>query len=228
MNTEKTIADEKAETGSEPKFKKSLLKLVLPGILIIGAVAWVWHDFLKDRFIPVNFSVVEEGMVYRSGRISAGLIKKTLVKYKMGVIVDLAADKGDDINQNAEKNAAAELNIKRLVLPLKGDGTGDINNYASSIAAIVEARRAKTPILVHCAGGAQRTGGVIAAYQLLVEQKAPSLVLKELKHHKWRTNDTALTEYLNSNMKQLAELLYQMHVIERIPSPLPQLPQEEK
>jgi len=201
---------------------------VLFGILIIAGGIWVWHDFVKDRVVPKNFGVVENGLIYRSGRISAGLIKKTLVKYKIGAIVDLAADKGNDINQNAEKSAAAELNINRLVLPLKGDGTGDINNYASAIAAIVEARRAKTPILVHCAGGTQRTGGVIAAYQLLVEQKDASLVLKELKYYGWKTEDMDLPVYLNGNMKQLAELLYQMRIIERIPSPLPQLPQEQK
>jgi len=228
MNNEKPISAENVQVQRPPAFMPAILKLVLFGILIIAAAVLVWHGFVKDRVIPRRFGEVEKGLIYRSGRISAGLIKKTLVKYNIGVIVDLTAEDDKIADQNAERKAAAELNIKRLVLPLRGNGTGDINNYASAVAAIAEAKHANMPILVHCALGSQRTGGVIAAYQLLVEQKAPSLVLKELKHYGWETEDTDLLTYLNSNMKRLSELLYQMHVIERIPSPLPQLPQEEK
>jgi protein tyrosine/serine phosphatase len=213
------------QTTPSRNIQRRRLYPVLAGILIIGGGALVWHHFLKDQLIPKRFGVVEPGLVYRSGRISARLIKKTLVKYKIGVIVDLVGDKKTDVDQNAEKDAAAELNIKRMVLPLAGNGTGDVNNYALAIAAIVEAKRANTPILVHCGIGAQRTGGVIAAYQLLVNQKDVAPVLEELKCYGWKTTDRALVPYLNSNMGQLAELLYQAHVIERIPSPLPQLPE---
>jgi protein tyrosine phosphatase len=77
-------------------------------------------------------------------------------------------------------------------------------------------------VLVHCNAGLQRTGGVIAAYQLLVEQKDPSFVYHEFTSYDtdpW--NDTALFNYVNNHMEELAVLLKKMGAISEIPNPLP-------
>ena len=201
--------------------KKS--RLVWLAVLLVGGGIWLWEDVIEDRVIPKRFGVVKEGRIYRSGQLSASLIKRTLVKYKIGVIVSLSGD-SDDVDKNAERQAAAELGIERVVFPLGGKGTGDINNYAEAIAAIYEAQEKGKPVLVHCAAGAQRTGGVVATYRLLVEEKAPSFVLAEMKRYGWdpRRNELLLP-YINSNMAQLAELLCEMGVINEAPEPLPQL-----
>ena len=191
-------------------------------ILLIGGGIWVWEGIIKDRVIPKRFGVVQEGQLYRSGLLSAALVKKVLLKYKIKVIIDLAADSPDNRDRKAEKQAAAELGIERLTFPLRGDGTGDINNYARAIAAIVQAKQEHKPVLVHCNAGLQRTGGVIAAYQLLVEQKDPSFVYHEFtRYDRDPWNDTALMNYVNSHMEELAVLLKKMGVISKIPSPLP-------
>ena len=201
--------------------KKS--RLVWLAVLLVGGGIWLWEDVIEDRVIPKRFGVVKEGRIYRSGQLSASLIKRTLVKYKIGVIVSLSGD-SDDVDKNAERQAAAELGIERLVFPLGGNGTGDINNYAEAIAAICEAQEKGNPVLVHCAAGAQRTGGVVATYRLLVEEKAPSFALAEMKSYGWDPRDNKLLlPYINSNMAQLAELLCEMGVINEAPEPLPQL-----
>ncbi len=201
--------------------KKS--RLVWLAVLLVGGSIWLWEDVIEDRVIPKRFGVVKEGRIYRSGQLSASLVKRTLVKYQIGVIVSLSGD-SDDVDKNAERQAAAELGIERLVFPLGGKGTGDINNYAKAIAAICEAQEKGKPVLVHCAAGAQRTGGVIATYRLLVEKKDASFVLAEMKRYGWdpRRNELLLP-YINSNMAQLAELLCEMGVIEEAPVRLPQL-----
>lgn len=191
-------------------------------LLVVGTV-WVWEDVVKDRVLPKRFGVVKEGQIYRSGQISSSLVKKTLVKYNIGVIVSLG-DSSDNVDTNAEKQVAAELCIERLVFPLSGNGTGDINNYAKAIAAICEAQKKRKPVLVHCAAGAQRTGGVIAAYQLLVEKKDVSFVLHEMICYGWNPKrNTYLLPYLNSHIEELAMLLKHMGVIEDVPAPLPQM-----
>jgi protein tyrosine phosphatase (PTP) superfamily phosphohydrolase (DUF442 family) len=203
---------------------KSIFKicLICLAILLIGGGVWAWEGIIKDRVIPKRFGVVQEGQLYRSGLISASLVKKVLLKYKIKVIIDLAANSPDGGDRKAEKQAATELGIERLTFPLRGDGTGDINNYARAIAAIVQAKQEHKPVLVHCNAGLQRTGGVIAAYQLLVEQKAPSFVYREFTRYDWDPwNDTALMKYVNSHMEELAVLLKKMGVISKIPSPLP-------
>jgi hypothetical protein len=200
----------------------SRIFLICLAFLLIGGAVLVWEGIIKDRVIPKNFGVVQKGQLYRSGLISAELVKKVLLKYKIKVIVNLAADSPGNLNQKAEKQAAAELGIERLTFPLQGNGTGDINDYAGAIAAIVRAKQEHKPALVHCIAGLQRTGGVIAVYQLLVEQKASSFVYHEFTHYDrdpW--NDTALFKYINSHMKELAVLLKKMGVISKIPSPLP-------
>jgi len=193
-------------------------------VLLIGGGIWVWEDVIKYRVIPKRFGVVKDGLVYRSGRLSAALVKRTLAKYGIRKVVDLTHNEPDNRDQQAEKKAAAELGIEIMRFTLRGDGTGDIKNYARAIAAIVEAERANEPILVHCAAGAQRTGGVIAAYRLLVQKESPSFVLDELARYGWDPeDDTIVLTYLNSHMGELAGMLKQMSIIDNIPSPLPVL-----
>jgi protein tyrosine phosphatase (PTP) superfamily phosphohydrolase (DUF442 family) len=202
---------------------KSIFKicLICLAILLIGGGVWAWEG-IKYRVIPKHFGVVQKGQLYRSGLISAALVKKVLLKYKIKVIIDLAANSPEGGDRKAEKQAVAELGIERLTFPLKGDGTGDINDYARAIAAIVQAKQEHKPVLVHCNAGLQRTGGVIAVYQLLVEQKDPSFVYHEFTYYDWDPwNDTSLTKYINSHMEELAVLLKKMGVISKIPSPLP-------
>lgn len=202
--------------------RKKLFQVAMILLVVGGAV--LWEQVIEDRVIPKHFGVVREGSVYRSGQLSASLVKRTLAKYNIRVIVDLTGDQPGDVDQEAEKQAATELGIERVRLPLRGNGTGNINKYALAIAAIVKAEEQGMPVLLHCAAGAQRTGGVIAAYRLSVRKEAPSFVLAELMRYDHDPEDNAaLLPYLNSQMSELASLLKQMGVMDDIPSPLPQL-----
>lgn len=196
-------------------------------VVMVAAGIWVWVSVFKDQVIPKNFGVVEQGSIYRSGQLSAALVKRVLAEHNIRVVVNLTSEELDDVDQLAQKNAAAELGIEQIRLPLKGDGTGDINNYAHAIAAIVDARKKNLPVLVHCGAGAQRTGGVIAAYRLLVQKKDPNFVEDELEHYGCVIDDKSeLFTYLNSNMFELAMRLKKSGVIDEIPSPLPQIPRD--
>ncbi|MGA2914917.1 MAG: dual specificity protein phosphatase family protein [Sedimentisphaerales bacterium] len=199
--------------------------------IIIAAVALclivsfgLWQRLLKNYFIPKNFGVVEEGLIYRSGQLSGWLIGKTLNKYNIKVIVSLTGSESKTSDRKTEEKTAKKLGIERLVFPLGGDGVGDINNYTKAIAAICLARKEGKRVLVHCGAGAQRAGGVIAAYRLLIEKKDVPFVLNEMRNYGWNPeNNPNLLPYLNSNMEELASLLKQKGVIDKIPNPLPQI-----
>ncbi len=212
------MADGHLQQRLKPAFKICLICLA---VLLVGGGIWVWQSKIKDRVIPKNFGVVEKGRLYRSGLLSAALVKKVLLKHKIKVIIDLAAGSGNR-DRRSEEQAAAELGIERFTFRLHGDGTGDVNDYAQAIAAIVHAEQEHKPVLVHCNAGLQRTGGVIAVYQLLVKRNAPSFAYREFtRYDRDPWNDTALFEYINRNMEMLAVLLKKMGVINEIPSPLP-------
>ena len=192
-------------------------------MLIAGSV-WLWEEVLQDRFIPKRFGVVEPGQIYRSGRLHRSLVERTLRKYKIAKIVDLTGGVPKDQDQQAEVRAAQVLGIERVELYLEGDGTGDIRRYAEAIVFIHDAVRQNKPVLVHCAAGAQRTGGVIAAYRMLVQKKPPSEVQDEMTEYRWNPNkDHELPQYLNNNMGNLAGILVAQGVLARVPEPLPQL-----
>ncbi len=208
------------------RFNRRTSLLIIAGAFILSAAcAWGYKSFYYD-FVPKRFGVVEEGSIYRSGQMSAALIKKVLVDRKIRIIVDLTGEDPKNSDQQAEKKTADELNIKILRFPLGGKGTGDVNQYAAALIAIADARKNNLPILVHCSAGTQRTGGVIAIYRLLVQKKDPAFVINEMKQYGWNAKDNPdLLPYLNSNMPALAEMLKQAGIINEIPNPLPRLPQ---
>jgi protein tyrosine/serine phosphatase len=194
--------------------------------IVIGLAIWTWFGFIKYHFVPKNFGVVEQGRIYRSGQISAPLIKKILKEHNIRVIINLTSMGPDNPDKLAEEKAAAKLNIKVLRFPMSGNGTGDINDYAAAVAAIANAEKQNLPVLVHCAAGAARTGGVIATYRLLVQKTDPNIVENEMEKYGYAIHDNkrSLRQFLNNNMAEFAMRLKQAGVIEEIPNPLPQIP----
>jgi protein tyrosine phosphatase (PTP) superfamily phosphohydrolase (DUF442 family) len=210
----------------EPKQAHSnrWLKGVILAVIVLAGAVWVWEDVVEDRVIPKRWGVVEEGLICRSGQLSAALVERVLKQHGIKVIVDLTHEAPGDKDQQAERRAAEELGIEIKRFPLSGDGTGDISQYAGAVAAMVEARRAGEPVLVHCAAGAQRTGGTIAFYRLLVEKKPPSLVVEEMSRYGWDPRrNSVLLDYIDVHMGELAGLLKDRGVIDEVPDPLPAL-----
>ena len=149
---------------------------------------------------------------------------ETLRKHDIQVVVSLVGRDPNDENQNAEYAAAEKLGLDLQCYPLLGDGTGDLEKYVQAIQAMVGARQQGKPVLVHCAAGAQRTGGIVAFYRLLVEQRDPQDVYNEMRRYDWRDKPGhPLLPYLNANMEAMATRLVELGIIDAIPDPLPQL-----
>jgi protein tyrosine/serine phosphatase len=209
--------------GDKKRRSRRLAGWIL-AVCLVGGGVWFWDGVVKDRVIPKRWAVVEEGRIYRSGQLSAALVKKMLQRHGIQVIVSLNGAAPQDRDQQAEQKAAEELGVELLRFPLRGDGTGDVGHYTQAVAAVAEARRQGKPVLVHCAAGAQRTGGVIACYQLLLEHLPPAEVVAEMRQHGWDPRDNpALLKYLNQNLGEIATRLREQGVIEEIPDPLPVL-----
>jgi protein tyrosine/serine phosphatase len=146
------------------------------------------------------------------------------LKYKIKKIISLAGDQKSRDENIAERQAAKELGIERVIFTLPGNGAGDVNDYAHIIAEICQAQKEKKPVLVHCVAGAQRTGGIIAAYRLLIQHKDATSVRAEMTHYGFDSDsNTNLRAFLNSNMMKIAEELKKMGVIDRIPSSIPEI-----
>src|SRR5262249_38073154 len=75
------------------------------------------------------------------------------------------------------------------------DGTGDPNRYVKALQIMADPT--KRPVLVHCATGAQRTGGCGALFPVVVQGKGVDAASEEAKDYKQRPRrDTHLRPYL--------------------------------
>ncbi|MFH1476110.1 MAG: dual specificity protein phosphatase family protein [Verrucomicrobiota bacterium] len=203
---------------------RRLIISTLAALVIIAGALTSWNLVFEDRLAAKNWGVVEQGLIYRSGRLPLDRVLAVLAKHHIRVLIDLTENKPANRFQPKERAAAAVLGIEYHNFPLIGDGTGDIACYAQAIAVMCQARHEGKPVLVHCAAGAQRTGGVVAAYRVLVERNSPDEARAELKRYGWKPGkDQILLNYLNRNMAKLAELLLALQVIDAIPNPLPVL-----
>jgi predicted protein tyrosine phosphatase len=203
-----------------PRTRRRVAALLL--VAAVGA-GWWWESGGQDRFIPRRFVEVEPGRLYRSGQIDRRLIRDVLVEHKIGLVVALRDDNPERANHREEQRVARALGVERVVLNLRGDGTGDPQRYVTALAAMARARRAGEAVLVHCAAGARRSAAAIALYLLLVEGASPEVAYRELARFGQPVEETALLPYLNANLRGIAEALVKRGVIARVPEPLPVL-----
>ena len=196
-------------------------------LAIAGPVAW--NNGLRDALRPKNFGVVEPGRLYRSGQLSHWQVRHVLADHRITRIVSLVGRGGHPADVAAELRAAGELHVRRDVFPLGGDGTGQVAQYVGAVTAVAAAQKAGQPTLVHCVAGAQRTGGVIALYELLVEHRPAADVYAEMHRfgHDPRDNPKLLA-YLNAHMGEIAAALAANGTIERVPAVLPVLDEDQK
>ena len=204
-------------------WRKILIRTVFASVFLSGSL-YAFDEYVKWNLFPKRWGVVEEAAIFRSGQLSPTQIQRQVQKHDIDVIVSLMSPLPGDPAYEAEKNAAEEHGIKRHEYPLLGNGTGDIKQYAAAIAKIHESVQAEKIVLVHCAAGTQRTGGVVASYRILVQGKSVDQAVEEMKQYGFRQNKNPdLLPYMNEHMPELTALLIERHVIDNSPDPLPVL-----
>lgn len=197
--------------------------LLSAGFVLVAAIAAGWFGGGKYFFIAKRFGVVIPGQLYRSGQISKWVQEDQWNAYGIRAVIDLNGIEPTDLDQKHEIERTKELGLEHRRFPLRGDGTGDVVRYADAIEAIVKFQKSNVPVLVHCSAGAQRTGGVVATYRVLVQGWSTDDALDEMQVYTFRPKrDVRLIPYLNANIGELAALLKERGVISEIPSPLPQ------
>lgn len=194
------------------------------GLLIVAASLFsflLYDHVIKDRVFPKRFGEVEAGLVYRSGQIHPALIKDTLAEHQIAKVIDLRY--WEELPEMvAERDAIDELSIESNRFPLNGNGTGNIDHYVKALLSLHQSILAGEPVLVHCAAGSQRTGGVFAFYQTLVQGVPAQQAVAEMARYDWDPNkDQILLDYLNEHIAKVAKELVLAGVISQVPQPLP-------
>ena len=214
--------DGPTQSGRAARRKRWLPLLVVVGALVGGGVWW-WREDGRHLFQPKNWGVVEEGRIYRSGRIHRRLIRDVLAEHKIEVVVDLAGTDAKDPNFQAERDATQALGLEHITFSgLNGYGLGSLDDYAQAFARLLEARRDKQPILVHCGGGSERTGAIFAWYRMLLHGWSGAEAWEEYLHyraHKVTSDD--LRTFVNANMPEIVRRMQALGLLKNPPDPLP-------
>lgn len=141
----------------------------LVGVIVAVAVVlggWTaWDTGVRPNLFPKNFGVVEPGRLYRSGALTPAATRLVHERHKIKTIVDLGAYDKDPAGERVAQRTAEALGIRRFAFRLEGDGTGNPNMYVEALRIITDP--ANAPVLVHCAAGAQRTGGCVVLYRTI-------------------------------------------------------------
>ena len=191
------------------RLRKFLLCVALPVVLAAGVFALTWDSgycSIRDRFFPRRFVAVIPDHLFRSGWIDRHLVEDVLRDHRIELVVDLTGDDVPSAERDAEQLAVRHLGIEYRRFPLRGDGTGDVVEYADAVAAIANAQAQRLPVLVHCAAGDKRSGGVVAAYLLLVRGASVAEAKEEIGRFSKRgiPSDTVL-RYLDDHLAEIAE-----------------------
>lgn len=224
-------ANSQACCGGRSKRRVNILGRSVPFWLVcvvvelatLGAGAGIYFGFVYVP-APKNWGEVVPGKMYRSGLMDPRIVKGVLAENKIRVIVTMCSRETDDPEQMSQEAAARELGIEIKRFPMKGDGTtldGTMNLHVEAIPVICKALSQGKVVLVQCAAGANRTGTMVAAYQLLVERKTPREVYQEMRRHKFEpVKNRVMLDFLNRNMKDCAEKLVKKGVIPSVPADL--------
>ena len=204
-----------------PRHARFWITLIL-ATMALGAILWTY--VLRDRLIVKRWGVVTPGVIYRSGQISQYLISPTLQEHRIKHIICMTSPDSEDVDQQVELAAAKELGIDYKFLPLNGRGIGKVEHFTGAVTALAKNAKQGEPVLIHCHAGAQRTGGVVAAYRLLMEGRSPEFVFGELRRYGWNPRrDQVLIDFVNAHLKDAATELVAAGCLEKIPQPLPVL-----
>ena len=194
------------------------------GLISVVSGIGLWKSVLRDRLIVKKWGTVVPGAVFRSGQISRHLIEPTLQQNQIRHIVCMTSPDAEDQDQQVELSVARKLGIEHVFLPLNGRGVGKVEHFTEAVKLVAINAQQGEPVLVHCHAGAQRTGGVVAAYRLLIEQRTPQFVLAELRDYGWNPRrDQILVDFVNAHLEETAVKLVAAGCLKQVPQPLPVL-----
>lgn len=204
--------------------RRSWAHLIAASAVVCCGFALLWSYVLKDRFVVKKWGEIVPGVAYRSGQISRHLVRRTLKEHQIQHIICMTSPDPEDEDQQVEIQASDEVHADFVFLPLNGRGVGKVEHFTRAVTLLAKSIQKQEPVLVHCHAGAQRTGGVVAAYRLLIEKRSPAFVIKELEAYGWnRRRDQILLEFVNENLRNAANELVAAGCLKRVPEELPVL-----
>jgi protein tyrosine/serine phosphatase len=161
--------------------------------LLFGCLfAFLAVYFLWDFKIQKNFSIVQEGKLYRSGQPTKLQLERWIRKYHFRTIIVLKPTLRRHEVEIAERHGVTLHHI-----PL-GTNQGPSEEQWQRILALLTNEQ-NFPLLFHCHGGADKTGIITAMYRVEIQHWPLSKAMLEMDlHYHIPFIRPALQKYLRS------------------------------
>ncbi len=124
-----------------------------------------------------NFHIVEPGCLYRSAQLSLKKLHSYAKKFEIKTIINLRGKHKNDLWWRIEKQCAKSLGINLFNIQMSAVRPSTKSEIAQLLALYDHAQR---PILIHCRGGADRTGEAAALWILDKQKKSKYFACKHL------------------------------------------------
>ncbi len=139
------------------------LKIVLLVAMFCALAGYGYRYGIRDHLIPRNFGTVDQGQIYRSGRLTPATMERIVRDNNIRTVIDLGAYEEGSVPDVLERRTAEALGARRVRFSLSGDATGNPADYVNALKIMADP--ANHPLLVHCAAGAQRTSAAVMLYR---------------------------------------------------------------
>lgn len=135
-----------------------------------------------------NFHAIEEGQAYRSPQLSGDALAWVIDRYGIRTVVNLRGSNPDEKWYRDESAVCREKGVTLVDLAFSSQRLPD----PELLAALLETlRTAQRPILIHCQGGADRTGAAAALYRMAVLNQPREQAMAELSADYWHNRAKA-------------------------------------
>jgi protein tyrosine/serine phosphatase len=156
-------------TGKLARWRHLLAVLLFLAVaLMVYAVNTIYH---------ANFHVVVTGEAYRSGQMNAEQLTHVIQEYGIKSILNLRGENPATSWHKTEIATAEKLNVSHYDRSL-GSGTPLTLEQMDDLVTLLQ--QAPKPILIHCLGGADRSGLVSALYCFAVDGELPDKADRQL------------------------------------------------
>lgn len=159
-----------------------------------GAVvvsAFMLAGWLSYLLFCGNFYGVEGGAVYRSAQPSDALLQVAHDRFGVASVINLRGEHQKETWYRKEIAASQALGIKHYDLDFSATHEADLAAMERLVSVMEQAPK---PVLIHCRGGADRTGLAVALYRYAIQnadlEEAQEALSLQYGHFPWLWSKT--------------------------------------
>jgi len=153
--------------------RKILFSIVIVILMpVLGAAIYAYKEAEE-----CNFHQITKGEAYRSAQMAGDELRHYIDVYHIKSILNLRGKEPNERWYNEEIKASADKAVMHYDILLSAYSEPTAENVQAIIGLIKSAPR---PVLIHCQGGADRSGLVAAMWKVIVDKESKSEADKQL------------------------------------------------